>query len=77
MKSTIQSVYKLSDMLDNNEAENASSESIKVIYDLAEMLVNSDFNKAEEIKRLLDDETISLQVNNYNDYTLGRTHAVI
>jgi hypothetical protein len=74
---TVKSVYLLSDSLENGKSTIAAEASLKIISDLAEMIVKGDFENAISIKRLLDDETISMEVTDYPNYTLGRVHAVI
>jgi hypothetical protein len=74
---TVKSVYLLSDSLNNNESTKAAEVSLTIISDLAEMIVKDNLESAISIKRLLDDETISLEVTDYPNYTLGRVHAMI
>jgi hypothetical protein len=74
---TVKSVYLLSDSLNNNESTKAAEVSLTIISDLAEMIVKGNLESATSIKRLLDDETISLEVTDYPNYTLGRVHAMI
>jgi hypothetical protein len=74
---TIKATYYLSDSIKSGEAIKAAEASTKIISDLAEVIIKGDLEITASIKKLLDVETMSLEVTNYPNYILGRVHAIV